>query len=84
VDRLQVPDSAGAAGTAVAVPVSSVRTALAEEAGLRTYEVQQGDSLSRIAEKVYGDPTQWPRIRDANRDKVRDERVRAGQVLVIP
>ncbi len=51
----------------------------------RTYEVRDGDSLSRIAAKVYGDETLWPRIRDANPDKVRDgEKVLTGDVLVIP
>ena len=51
----------------------------------RTYEVRAGDTLSRIADFVYGDPTLWPRIRDANREKVRDgERVRVGDILVIP
>jgi len=46
--------------------------------------VREGDSLSRIADFVYGDPSLWPRIRDANRDKVNNERVRVGDVLVIP
>ena len=51
----------------------------------RTYEVRDGDSLSRIADFVYGDPTLWPRIRDANRDKLRNgERVRVGDILIIP
>lgn len=51
---------------------------------LQTYEVQPGDSLSKIAEYVYGDRTLWPRIRDANSDKIKDERVKVGDVLVIP
>lgn len=52
---------------------------------LQTYEVQKGDSLSVIAEFVYGDRSQWPRIRDANLDKVKNgEIVRPGDVLVIP
>lgn len=30
------------------------------------YVVQQGDSLTEIAEQVYGDPTLWPVIAEAN------------------
>lgn len=83
VDRLQVP---GGTPTAVSAGVGTTRPRplLPDDGPGRTYEVKTGDSLSRIAEKVYGDPTLWPRIRDANRDKIRDERVQVGQVLTIP
>ncbi len=83
VDRLQVPGGADTAGTA-GISSPRARPLLPDESPGRTYEVKVGDSLSRIAEKVYGDPTLWPRIRDANRDKIRDERVQVGQVLTIP
>ena len=54
-------------------------------AGMRTYVAQPGDSVYRIAERVYGDPNQWRRIRDANRDRLGpDNLVRAGQILMIP
>lgn len=82
VDRLQlsadVPVDIGRPGRiAVREPAAAERP--------RTYEVKEGDSLSRIAALYYGDEAQWPRIRDANRDKVRDgERVRAGDILTIP
>ena len=32
------------------------------------YVVQPGDTLRSIAQQVYGDASQWPRIYDANRD----------------
>ncbi len=81
VDRLQSPGEASAGArrslSGLATPPAMV--------GKRTYEVKEGDSLSRIADSVYGDPALWPRIRDANRDKVRNgERVRVGDVLTIP
>lgn len=67
------PEPAGAASPE---PVS---------ASTRTYVVQPGDSLFRIAERVYGDPMQWKRVRDANKDRIDPEgRLRAGQVLVVP
>lgn len=51
----------------------------------RTYVVQPGDSLFAIAEHVYGDPMQWKKVRDANRDRIGAEgRLRVGQVLTIP
>jgi len=81
VDRLQSPSEPAATGRR---PLANVAP-LAPAGVTRTYEVKDGDSLSRIADSVYGDPALWPRIRDANRDKVRDgERVRVGDVLTIP
>lgn len=51
----------------------------------RTYVVQPGDSLFRVAEKFYGDSTQWKRIRDANRTRIDpDGRIRAGQIITVP
>ena len=52
---------------------------------LRTYVVQPGDTLFRIAERHYGDGTRWTRVRDANRQRIgADGQVRAGQILEIP
>jgi nucleoid-associated protein YgaU len=49
------------------------------------YVVQKGDSLWRIAGKVYHNPLQWPRIFRANRDKISNpNRIFVNQVLVIP
>jgi nucleoid-associated protein YgaU len=51
----------------------------------RTYVVQPGDSLFRVAERFYGDSTQWKRIRDANKAGIDpDGRIRAGQIIVVP
>ncbi len=51
----------------------------------RTYTVRPGDTLSRIAQKVYGDGTEWRIIQDANRGTLNGSvNVRIGQVLVIP
>lgn len=52
---------------------------------LETYTVQAGDTLTRIAARVYGDAGQWTRIFEANRDVLRDpSSVRPGQQLAIP
>ena len=55
------------------------------EGAHRTYVVQPGDTLFRVAEKFYGDATQWKRIREANRTRIDpDGRIRAGQIIVVP
>lgn len=51
----------------------------------RTYEVKQGDSLSKIAKKVYGHANQWTRIFEANRDIITNpDLIKPGQVLKLP
>ena len=54
-------------------------------AGLRTYTVVSGDSLSKIAKREYGDANKWHAIFEANRDKIKDpDLIHPGQVLTIP
>ncbi len=49
------------------------------------YTVKSGDTLEKISAKVYGDSSQWRRIYEANRDKLKSpNRIYAGQKLVIP
>lgn len=49
------------------------------------YTVKAGDSLSKIAQQFYGNASDYMRIFDANKDKLRDpNRVEIGQQLVIP
>lgn len=51
----------------------------------RTYKVQPGDTLSKIAKEFYGDANKYPRIFDANRDKLDSpDKIRPGQELTIP
>ncbi|MGY0505644.1 LysM peptidoglycan-binding domain-containing protein [Luteimonas sp. e5] len=53
--------------------------------GARSYTVQSGDSLSKIAQQVYGDGNQWQRIFEANRDQIDDpDRIFPGQTLKLP
>lgn len=49
----------------------------------RTYEVVSGDTLSRIAGKVYDDPTKFPLIVEAN-DLEANEPINVGETLIIP
>lgn len=50
-----------------------------------TYTVAKGDSLSRIAKRLWGDASLWPSIYEANRTTIRDpDLIHPGQVLNIP
>lgn len=56
-----------------------------EEAPVRTYTVQSGDTLWRLAQSYYGSGAQFPVIFEANRDKLSDpNKIQVGQVLTIP
>jgi len=51
----------------------------------QTYVVQAGDSLSKIAQKYYGDPALYTKIFEANRDLLKDpDKISPGQKLRIP
>jgi len=50
------------------------------------YTVQSGDSLSKIAQKHYGNASAWTRIYQANKSTIGDnpDLIRPGQRLTIP
>lgn len=51
----------------------------------RTYTVVAGDSLSKIAQREYGDASQWRRIYEANRGSISNpDLIHPGQVLSLP
>ncbi len=51
----------------------------------KKYTVQPGDTLSKIAEKFYGKASEYNRIFEANKNRLRDaDHIRPGQELVIP
>ena len=51
----------------------------------QTYTVQPGDTLSKISQKFYGNPGQYTKIFEANRDKLIDpNKIFPGQTLTIP
>jgi nucleoid-associated protein YgaU len=52
---------------------------------VKTYTVAAGDSLSKIAKNFYGNPGQYMKIFEANKDKLTDpNKINVGQELVIP
>jgi len=49
------------------------------------HEVQKGETLSKIAQKYYGDPSLYTKIFEANKDSIKDPNlIRIGQKLRIP
>jgi nucleoid-associated protein YgaU len=51
----------------------------------QTYTVESGDSLSKIAKRVYGDASKWHAIFEANRDKIKNpDLIHPGEVLSLP
>lgn len=51
----------------------------------RTYTVVSGDSLSKIAQREYGDANKWRTIFEANKDQINDpDLIHPGQTLRIP
>jgi len=76
-DKDDMPDfsdvQSGASSTAPATDVTE------------TYEVQSGDSLSKIAKHFYGHGNEWKRIFEANTDVLGDpDKIYPGQKLKIP
>lgn len=49
------------------------------------YKVQSGDTLSKVAQRFYGDSTKYRQIFDANKDVLKDpNKINVGQELKLP
>lgn len=52
---------------------------------IRTHTVASGETLSKIARHYYGNANAWPKIFEANKDKLKNpDLIHPGQVLKIP
>jgi nucleoid-associated protein YgaU len=81
---LGVPTRPGPAGSAPSISeaVAPVDLKTAEP---RTHTVLEGETLSHIARRYYGDAQRWPEILQANRTRLADDRsLRIGMKLLIP
>lgn len=64
---------------------STAPAARPREVEVRTYTVVAGDSLSKIAQREYGDAGKWRAIHEANRESIPNpDLIHPGQVLVLP
>jgi nucleoid-associated protein YgaU len=68
------------------VPSGSPSPVVAGSAAGTDYVVQPGDTLRSIAQNVYGDADEWPRIYDANRELIGSDpdALKAGMRLRVP
>ena len=78
-DQITVGAAPPAAGAVVGgAPVGSDWTS-------RTYTVQSGDTLSKIAREMYGNASKYTKIFEANTPMLKDpDKIYPGQVLRIP
>ena len=74
-DRISVITDASAASAPSSAPA----------AASQMYQVQPGDSLSKIAKAIYGDPMKYKEIFEANQPMLKDPNlIYPGQTLRIP
>ena len=72
-------------GSSSTAPSRSSSTNAGMRGSSKTYVVVKGDSLSKIAQRYYGDAEEWKRIFEANRDQIQDpDLIHPGQELRIP
>jgi nucleoid-associated protein YgaU len=82
---LASPAASPSAAPGLVAATPSTTTAGQTAAG-DSYEIQSGDTLATIAQQYYGDPSQWRRIYDANKDVIGDDpdKLKLGTKLTIP
>ena len=78
-----VPDWAQDIVADIQASASAAATSAAE--AVRTYTVEKGDTLSKIAQDLLGKASAYTQIFEANRDQLDNpDHIKPGQVLKIP
>jgi len=77
--QAEKPSEAAGSSKPVDAPVAG------EEGGTEFYVIQAGDTLSKIAKRVYGDAMQYPKIFEANKEVIDDpDKIFVGQKIRLP
>lgn len=67
------------------VPEDVIAPEVAAEMDVTYYEIQSGDTLSKIAKREYGDAMQYMKIFEANKEVIEDpDKIYVGQKIRIP
>jgi nucleoid-associated protein YgaU len=83
---IKLPDATGTASAATPASGPGPVASAVSGTNAKTYKVQSGDSLRKIATKVYGDAGKWEKLYAANRKLIgsNPSDLRAGMVLQLP
>ena len=74
----------GGSGTTPGTATAAAKAPAAPQGG-KTYTVQAGDTLSKIAKEHLGNANAYMKIFDANKDQLTDpDKIKPGQVLKLP
>ncbi len=66
-------------------PEATVDMEAAANENVEYYEIQSGDTLSKIAKRVYGDAMEYMKIFEANREVIEDpDKIFVGQRIRLP
>ncbi len=68
----------------VTQPTTAVSSTVTPTTKKRYHTAVPGDTLPKLAEKYYGDASQWKKIYEANKDKIIRGQIVPGSVLEIP
>ena len=72
-------------GSSSTAPQPAAPTPAEAKPQFKTYVVQKGDSLSKIAKREYGNANAWRKIFEANQDIIKNpDLIYPGQTLKIP
>lgn len=64
---------------------TTAETTKSETVSNKSYTINQGDSLWKIAKRVYGDGSKWKTIYEANKSTITDpNKLYTGTVIVLP
>lgn len=84
-NRAARPDFSNVRSSSSTVVGSGGGADVTPSATAHTYTVESGDTLSHIAQRLYGRASQWRALFEANRDQIDDpDLIHPGQVLKVP
>lgn len=83
--EVREPETAAVAPTPTVAEPPAPAPITADKPALVNYTVTAGDTLSSIAAKCFGKPTDWPKVYALNRHRIADpDRLQVGMTLQVP